>query len=130
MLYLLLADLVLSMHAAFVLFVVFGGLFALKWPSVAWWHVPAALWGAMVEFTGWVCPLTPLENWLRAQAADPVYETDFISFFLLPILYPASLTPNIQIVLGSIVLLVNGAVYALLWRIRYYETRHRFGRVE
>jgi len=125
--YSLLADFVIYVHVAFILFVIFGGLFALKWPRMMWWHLPAALWGAIVEFSGWLCPLTPLENWLRMQAGGPAYETDFIGHFLLFLLYPANLTRNIQILLGSIVLIVNGTVYAFLWRKNYYEANEGFG---
>ncbi len=122
MLYRLLADLVVVIHAAFVLFVLIGGLLALKWPWIVRLHLPAAAWGAIVEFSGWLCPLTPLEHSLRAQAGDlAAYETDFIGRYLLPILYPADLTREVQMVLGSIVLIVNGVVYALLWRKKHYE---------
>ena len=121
MLYGLLADFVVILHAAFVLFVLVGGLLALKWPWIVRLHLPAATWAAVVEFSGWLCPLTPLENWLQAQAGGHSYETDFIGHYLLPILYPAGLTREVQMVLGSIVLIVNGAVYALLWQKKHYE---------
>jgi hypothetical protein len=117
-LYQTLADLVLIVHAAFVVFVLFGGLLALKWPWIIALHLPAAAWGAIVEFSGWLCPLTPLENWLRTQAGHRAYEGDFVVRYLLPILYPVGLTHDIQVVLGAIVLMVNGAVYTLLWRHR------------
>lgn len=121
MLYGSLADFVVVLHAAFVLFVLVGGLLALKWPWIVRLHLPAVTWAAVVEFSGWLCPLTPLENWLRAQAGGHGYETDFIGHYLLPILYPAGLTREVQMVLGSIVLIVNGAVYALLWQKKHYE---------
>lgn len=122
MLYGLLADFVVGLHVAFVVFVLIGGLLALKWPWLVRLHLPAAAWGAIVEFSGWLCPLTPLENWLRAQAGRGTYDTDFLGRYLLPLLYPADLTRDMQIVFGTIVLLVNAGVYALLWRRRYYET--------
>lgn len=122
MLYGVLADAVVVLHVLFVLFVLTGGLLALKWRWVIWLHVPAATWGAIVEFSGWLCPLTPLEQWLRARAGQTSYEGDFLARCLLPLLYPAGLTRGVQLILGFGVLLVNGAVYALLWRRRYYES--------
>ncbi len=90
--YPLLADLVLIVHLAFVVFVLWGGLLVLKWRWIAWLHLPAAVWGAVVEFTGWICPLTPLENWLREQGGEVSYRSDFIAEHLLPLLYPEELT--------------------------------------
>jgi hypothetical protein len=118
MLYSLLTDVVVLLHLFFVLFVLLGGLLALKWPRIVRLHLPAAAWGAIVEFSGWLCPLTPLENWLREQAGQQTYQTDFLERYLLPILYPDGLTREIQFVLGAIVLLVNGLVYGILWRRR------------
>jgi hypothetical protein len=116
MLYSLLADFVLILHLMFVPFVLFGGLLALKWPRAIWLHLPAVAWGAFVEFSGWVCPLTPLENWLRKQGGNTGYNSDFIEHYVLPVLYPTGLTREIQIVLGVIVLAVNCAVYGWLWK--------------
>jgi len=116
--YAFLADLVVILHLAFVVFVLAGGLLALKWPWIVRLHLPAAAWGAIVEFSGWLCPLTPLENWLRDQAGQQIYSTDFLDRYLLPMLYPDGLTREIQFVLGSIVLLVNGWVYGILWHRR------------
>jgi hypothetical protein len=114
--YRLLADLVLILHLAFVVFVLCGGLFVLKWRWIAWLHLPAAFWGAVVEFTGWICPLTPLENWLRAQGGEATYSSDFIAQYLLPVLYPDSLTRGIQFLSGTTVIVLNAAVYRWLWR--------------
>ena len=116
MMYPLLADLVLIVHLAFVVFVLCGGLLVLRWRWIAWLHLPAAVWGAVVEFTGWVCPLTPLENWLRTQAGEATYPGDFIGRYLPSILYPDALTPDIQVVLGVLVLVVNLAIYGWLWQ--------------
>jgi uncharacterized protein DUF2784 len=110
------ADLVVVLHFAFVLFVVFGGLLVLWWPRVAYLHVPAAIWGALIEFTGWICPLTPLENALRARAGQAGYQGDFVEHYILPALYPAALTRDIQLLLGAIVLLLNLAIYAYVLR--------------
>ncbi len=118
MLHSLCADLVVILHLSFVLFVLFGGLFVLRWPRLMWLHLPAVAWGAVVEFTGWVCPLTPLEHWLRMRGGESGYEGDFILRYLLPLLYPEELTHNIQTVLGTLVLLVNVSVYSWLWRRR------------
>ena len=112
----LLADLVLLLHVAFVGFVLLGGLLALKWRRVMWMHLPAAAWGAIVELTGWICPLTPLENWLRAQAGETRYNGDFIAYYLLPILYPDYLTREIQTIMGIGAIVLNAAVYWWLWR--------------
>ena len=116
MLYGILADLIVYLHIAFVLFVVFGGLLVIKWPRLAWVHLPAAVWGAVVEFTGWICPLTPLENWLRGQESEAPYQSDFIAQYLLPVLYPEDLTRDLQLLLGTGVVVLNAAVYWWLWR--------------
>ena len=106
-----LADLVLCIHVGFVFFVIFGGLLVLKWRWIAWLHLPAAVWGTVVEFTGWICPLTPLENWLREQGGEASYRSDFIAQYLLPVLYPGDLTRNLQLLLGTGVVVLNAAVY-------------------
>jgi Protein of Unknown function (DUF2784) len=106
------ADLVVVLHFAFVLFVVLGGLLVLRWPRVMYLHVPAAIWGAVIELTGWICPLTPLENALRASAGQAGYQGGFIEHYILPALYPTALTRNIQLLLGALVLLLNLAIYA------------------
>ena len=119
MAYRILADLVVGVHALFVVFVVAGGLLALRWPWVAAAHLPAAVWGTLIEFRGWICPLTPLEQSLRASAGQAGYAGGFIEHYLLPVLYPAGLTQRVQLVLGSLVIAVNVVVYGLLlWRRR------------
>jgi hypothetical protein len=109
--YQLLADLVVGIHFAFVLFVIFGGFLAAKWRRVMWLHISAAFWGAVVEFSGWICPLTPLEIWLRQKAGEAGYRSDFVARYLLPVLYPEGLTRGLQIVLGALVVAVNLAIY-------------------
>lgn len=106
------ADLVVLLHFAFILFVVLGGLLVLRWPKLAWLHLPAAAWGAAIELAGGLCPLTPLENALRRAAGEAGYGGGFIEHYLLPIIYPAALTRDIQLVLGLAVLFLNLAVYA------------------
>lgn len=114
----LLADLVLSLHFLFVLFVVLGGLLALRWRWVVWVHLPAAVWGTLIELGGWICPLTPLEKSLRERAGEGGYEGGFIEHYLLPILYPGALTREIQLGLGAAVVGVNLLIYAYVFRAR------------
>jgi len=105
---------VLVVHLLFVAFVVLGGLLVLRRPRLAWLHLPAAIWGVLIEFAGWVCPLTPLENALRARGGETGYGGGFIEHYLTAALYPAGLTREAQFVLGGIVLVLNVAVYAVL----------------
>jgi Protein of Unknown function (DUF2784) len=114
LIYRALADLVLVVHLAFVLFVVLGGLLVLKWTRVAWLHVPAAVWGVLIEYTGWICPLTPLENSFRVRGGVAGYSGGFIEHYIQPVLYPAGLTRGTQLVLGSLALLVNLTAYGLV----------------
>ena len=116
MFYRFLAELVLVAHLAFILFVLFGGLFALRWRRARWIHLPAAAWGAAVEFFGWFCPLTPLENALRRAGGSVGYEGGFIERYLMPIVYPAELTRDVQLLLGTGLILFNVAVYVVVWR--------------
>ena len=113
-----LADLVLVVHLAFVVFVLCGGLLVLRWRWITWLHLPAAVWGAVVEFTGWICPLTPLENWFRGQDGETSYSSDFMAQYLLPVLYPGNLTRGLQLLLGTGVVVLNAAVYWCLWQTR------------
>ena len=122
-----LADVVLIAHFCFVLFVVFGGLLLLKWPRVAWAHVPAAAWGVAIEFFGWTCPLTPLENELRVRAGQAGYDGDFIARYLLPVIYPEGLTREVQLVLGAIALLLNAVIYAAVLRAKSSRGSSPFG---
>ena len=117
-----LADAVLVLHLAFVLFVVLGGLLALRWPRAAWAHLPAAAWGVAIELGGWICPLTPLENELRSRAGEPAYHRDFIARYLLPAIYPEGLTREVQVALGLVALLLNLSIYRLVLRRRQRST--------
>jgi len=110
------ADALVIVHLGFVAFVVAGGFLAVRWPGVAWLHVPAALWGAWAEFTATVCPLTPIENELRRRAGESGYEGGFVEHYLLGVLYPAGLTPAHQRWLGAVVVAVNLFAYALAIR--------------
>lgn len=111
------ADAVLVLHLAFILFVLAGGLPVLRWPRVAFAHLPAAAWGIHIELSGGLCPLTPLENTLRARAGQAGYEGSFIEHYLLPVIYPDGLTRELQLALAGTVVVVNVAVYSwVLWR--------------
>lgn len=116
MLFRLLADAVVLFHAAFVCFVVAGGFLALRWRRLAWLHVPAALWGAVIEFMGWICPLTPLESRLRLLAGEAGYQGGFVEHYLIPTLYPAHYTVGLRLALGALVVALNGAAYWLYFR--------------
>ncbi len=115
MLYRALADTLVVLHLGFVLFVVAGGLLVLKWRRAMWIHLPAAAWGVLIELVGWICPLTPLENWLRAESGDAGYAGAFVEHYLLPVLYPAGLTRNVQIALGLLALAVNVSIYSYVF---------------
>ncbi|MEW6645711.1 MAG: DUF2784 domain-containing protein [Pseudomonadota bacterium] len=119
MVYQLLADLVLLLHAAFILFVVLGGLLVWRWPRLAWVQLPAAAWGTAIAMFGWYCPLTPLENHWRRLAGQQGYDTGFIQHYLLSFIYPEGLTRPVQVAMGLGVIVITGVIYALLWR------RHR-----
>ena len=116
--YRVLADAVVLLHVAFIAFAVAGGLLVVRWPRLVWLHVPAALWAAVVEFAGWYCPLTPLENRLRVAGGSAAYAGDFVGRYVLPLVYPAELTRGLQILLGALVLAVNVGAYLWLWRRR------------
>jgi hypothetical protein len=119
---LILADFLVLLHLLFVVFVVAGGFLLLRWPRIAWLQVPAAVWGAYIEISSGICPLTPLENHLRALGGEAGYSVSFVERYLMPILYPANLTVPIQIVLGGLVVAVNLAAYALAYRA--WKQRH------
>jgi hypothetical protein len=114
--HLLLADLLVVVHLLFIVFVVVGGLLALRWPRVVWAHLPCAAWGALVEFTGWICPLTPLENHLRLLGGHEGYRGGFVDHYIVPIVYPPGLTHDTQVWLGVGVVVLNAAVYTVVVR--------------
>lgn len=124
MCYRALADLVLVVHFAFVLFVVFGGALALRWPRVAWIHLPIALYGAVIEFMGFVCPLTPLEVTLRQRGGEAGYAGGFIEHYITAAIYPTGLTRQVQFILGAALVGLNVVVYAVWWT-RYSKLRKR-----
>jgi len=118
MIFRVLADLIVVVHFAFVLFVVLGGLLVIRRRSVAWVHLPAAAWGVWIELSGWICPLTPLENHLRARAGGDVYDVSFVERYLMPVLYPESLARELQLTLGAVVIIVNAVVCAAVCKAR------------
>ncbi len=114
MLYDLLASTVVLLHFAFVLFVVAGGLLLYRWPWLAWLHLPAVIWAALLEFNGWICPLTPLEQQLRAAAGQAGYSGGFVDHYVMPLLYPVGLEGEMQFILGGLVVVINVLVYGVL----------------
>ena len=116
MLYRLLADLVVIAHLLFIVYALLGGLFGLwrKWSLFV--HLPAAAWIAVIEFQGWICPLTPLENKLRSAGGASGYEGGFVEHYLIPVIYPPGLTRTTQLMLGGVAIAVNVAVYAFVLR--------------
>jgi hypothetical protein len=115
-LYWLLANALVLLHLAFILFVVAGGLLVARKPRLVWLHLPAVIWGALIEFMGWICPLTPLENHFRKLAGQTGYKGGFIEHYLLPLIYPETLTAATQYLLGTLVLAANILIYFWLWR--------------
>jgi hypothetical protein len=121
-----LADAVVLVHGLFIAFVVAGAALLWRWPRLVWVHLPAVLWGAYAEFSGAICPLTPLENRLRALAGEAGYAQGFVEHYLLPLIYPQALTHEVQLVLGTAVVAVNALLYALWLRPRRRRERaHR-----
>jgi hypothetical protein len=118
MLWRILANLVVASHGLFILFVVFGAFLAWRWRWVAAVHVPCVVWGILIEYQHWVCPLTPLENYLRSRAGEGGYHGGFIEHYIMPVIYPGGLTHQVQVVLGTTVLAINVAVYAFVIRER------------
>jgi hypothetical protein len=118
----LLADAVILIHGLFVAFVVAGGFLALRWRALVWLHLPAAAWGVLIEATGWICPLTPLENLLRARAGEAGYTGGFVEHYVVRVLYPAGLTQGVRWSLGAFVLVVNAIAYSML--LRQSRARH------
>lgn len=108
------ADLIVLSHLTFIGFVAFGGLLAVKWRWLAWLHIPCLLWGVLIAFGGWICPLTPMEQRLRIMAGEGVYRGSFIDHYITPLIYPEGLTRPVQIILGMIVLALNLMVYGTM----------------
>lgn len=121
--YAALAGGVVLVHLAFVAFAAGGAVLALRWPRIAWLHMPAAGWAGYIELSGGLCPLTPLENALRARAGLDYYAGDFVARYLFPVLYPDGLTREAQVVIGLVVLGLNAALYAFVYIRRRSRSR-------
>ncbi len=122
MTYLIFAESILLIHFVFIIFAVLGGIFVLKWKKIAWLHLPTVIWATLIEFTGWICPLTPLENWLRFQGGESGYSSGFIEYYIHPLLYPEMLTRNWQLLLGTLLLGLNLFIYL---RAFYRRSKNR-----
>jgi hypothetical protein len=118
-LYGILTGAVIVAHFLFIAFVATGGLLVLRWPRLAWVHLPAVVWGVMIELTGWICPLTPLENHLRRLGDGSAYSGGFIEQYLIPVIYPANLTVVTQYILGGLVIVVNLILYFFVIQKKY-----------
>lgn len=116
MFYRTLADIVVVLHLLFIVFVLGGGVLVLFWRRCAWLHLPAVLWGILIELTDGICPLTPLENWLREQGQGAGYHTSFIEHYLLPVIYPAALTHELRLVFALVIVVINAGIYAIVLR--------------
>ena len=112
--YLIAADIVAVFHLAFVVFVILGGLGGLWRAKLLWWHFPALLWGVFIEFSGWICPLTPLENHLRLKGGGAGYASGFIDHLVGSVLYPTGLTRSIQLLIGLALLTFNALIYGVV----------------
>jgi hypothetical protein len=127
--YNILADAIVVIHLLFIIFVICGGLLVIRWPRMAFLHLPAAIWGALIEIFNWICPLTPLENHFLSLAGKSTYEGDFIVRHLIPVIYPGNLTMNIQHILGGVVIFINIIFYAITLR-KHTKKSRRIKRID
>ena len=116
MLYQFAATAIALLHLSFIVFVFLGGLLVLRWPKLAWVHVPAAVWGVLIEFFGWWCPLTKWENHFLLLAGRAGYDSGFVAHYIMPIIYPPGLTRGLEIAIGIVVLIINVSVYVRVFR--------------
>ncbi len=116
MIYLILANIILVLHFLFIFFVVVGSLFVFYKKWLIWLHIPAALYGVLIEFSGWICPLTPLENHFRILAGQSGYSHSFVQQYLLKIIYPEGLTRQSQLIMGSALLIITLIIYLLIFK--------------
>lgn len=114
MIYKLLTNLIVLIHLAFIIYVVLGGLLVLRWRKSIYVHIPAAIWGAVVEYLSLICPLTPLENYFRSRAGTSTYGTGFIEQYITLLIYPENLEKSSQLFFGSLVIIINAVIYLLL----------------
>lgn len=116
MLYRLIADIVVVLHFSFIVFVIIGGFLAIRWPRIAWFHLPIVAYGALIEFFSFACILTPLEQWLRIRSGSQGYDTSFTEHYILPLVYPSVLDFRLQLFLGISVIVINLVAYSLVLR--------------
>lgn len=116
MLFKLAANALALFHLTFILFVLFGSFLVLKWPRLAWIHVPAAVWGSLIEFARWYCPLTRWENLMLRRAGEAGYSGGFLAHYIFAAIYPQGLTRGLEIAIGLFVLVVNVSVYVRVFR--------------
>lgn len=114
--YQLAATAIAVLHLAFILFVIFGGLLVLRWPRLLWLHLPAAVWGVLIEWMSWYCPLTRWENHFLRQAGRAGYDGGFVAHYIMPVLYPAGMTRGLEIAIGAFVLVLNAVIYMRVFR--------------
>ncbi len=110
------ATAIAVLHLAFILFVIFGGILLLRWPRLVWVHLPAAVWGVLIEWFSWYCPLTKWENHLLRRAGRAGYDGGFVAHYILPVIYPAGLTRGHEIAIGIFVLVLNAGIYMRVFR--------------
>lgn len=115
MLYQIAADFILLLHFSFIAFVVAGGLLVFKWRRLIWLHIPAVIWGALIVISGWICPLTPVENMLRQAGGAANYSGSFIERYLIPVIYPSALSRTMFIAMGIGVIVINATLYIILF---------------
>ena len=127
MIYRIAADFVLMTHFAFIVLVVVGGLVVYRYAWFAWIHIPAASWGAFVELTGRICPLTTLENFLRIRAGQEGYVDSFVEHYIVPVIYPAGLTRHVQFLLAGLVIAANVIIYATILLRKRAAGEHESG---
>ena len=123
MIYRVLADMTFLLHLLFILFVVFGGLIAFRWRKIIWIHIPLAIWGVIVEWGDIICPLTPLENYLRSLGGGQEYELSFMEKYLYPIVYLETLDRELQFILGLLVIAINIFIYGIIIRRKKSKTK-------
>ena len=111
-----LANITLLIHLIFILFVIFGGFFFFLFSKIIYFHIPALIWGIYIEFTNSICPLTYLENWFLFKSDLTTYSNDFINKYLFPIIYPESLTNEIQIFFGILLIVINVLIYGFIYK--------------
>ncbi len=116
MLYQVAATAIAILHLAFILFVIFGGFLVVRWPRLAWIHLPAAVWGVLIEWLSWYCPLTTWENILLQRAGRAGYSSGFVAHYIMPVIYPAGLTRGHEIAIGAFVLVLNAGIYMRVFR--------------